>query len=73
MLIPPRDSTFFENYRSPPSKREEVPLRWHLIKYDHGIEERTPIHVGVKETPTLLLLYYIYEYFYKPPYFLTHT
>ena len=34
----------------------KYPLRWRLVKHDHGKEERAPIHVRVQETRTLLLL-----------------
>ena len=39
-------SMLFKTKRNPPSKREEVPLLWHLIEHDYGTNKRTPIHVG---------------------------
>ena len=53
---------------SPPSERKDVPLQCNLVKHEHGIEKRAPIHVSVwiksgrqgwiliKQTPRLDLL-----------------
>ena len=38
-------------------------VQWRLVKHDHVIEERAPIHVRVERNPDVTFILFIYDLF----------